>query len=375
MPTKVRLDEAITMYKRFRVAEGKSKSALTQDAITLQRLLKTVGGNLYMENVNNTHVVNTMISIAQTCSARTRANHFYNLQNFFKFCATSGQCMPRFHDPMMGMKVPSFTVEERRRLPVQYFPVVLDAARNRRDRILIAAALYLLSRANELTNIRIGDLNLNDGRIRVNISKIRSRKRASTDLMPITKEFDRELREWLMIYQDHLGYLDPTWYLIPALSTPVHSGNRRNGSPFVTGFRSGRCQVLCPDRFVQQPHRIAARALRDIKWLGEDETGEGMHTFRRAGARARFDALRAIGYDGALRQVQALLHHAHSEMTEHYIGLDLDKLERDEALIGQDMYPQLTNPEIINLAEFRVDEYDPQSWQTDLPGFKVRAAG
>lgn len=374
MPTKVRLDEAITKYKRFRKAEGLSQSALTQDAITLQALMKTIGGNLYMENVTNDHVVDTMITIGQTCSARTRANHFYNLQNFFKFCATSGKCMSRWHDPMEGMKVPKYVVEERRRLPVQAFPVVLDAARNRRDRILFAAALYLLSRSNELVNIRVGDLNLSDGRIRVKVSKRRSRTQPGTDLMPITKEFDRELREWLKIYQDHMGYLDPTWYLFPALSTPVYSGERY-GVPFVQGFRSGRAQYLRPDRFMQQTHKFAQRALRDMNWLAAGETGEGMHTFRRAGARARFDALRGIGYDGALRQVQALLHHVSSEMTEHYIGLNLDKLERDEALIGQDMYPQLTNPEVIDLAEFRVDPYDAKKWHSDLPGFKVRAAG
>lgn len=376
MPTKTRLDEAITKYKRFRVVQGVTQGTMRFDNSTLQALLKAAGSNLWMENVAGHHVVEALTILGQTNSARSMANRVYALRSFFKYCATTGRCMPRWHDPMEGIQIPRFQVVERPRLPVHLFPVVLDTAPNARDRALFAGALYLLSRANELCDIRVGDVNLNMRRVRVPVSKRKGRKQIASDLMPITREFDEELRQWLMTYQKHCGYLDPTWYLFPRLTRPLWEKGARSGQlTFNSGWEGfPSSQRLVPDMFTAQPHRIAVRTLTRVGFVTAEMVGEGMHTFRRGGARARFDALRQIGYDGALRQVQALLHHENSSMTEEYIGLTLDKLERDEALMGQDMYPQLNNPDVLNLADFRVDPYNPKTFETDLPGFKIRTA-
>lgn len=67
-----------------------------------------------------------------------------------------------------------------------------------------------------------------------------------------------------------------------------------------------------------------------------------MHTLRRSAARALFDRLATEGYDGALRLVQAMLHHAQSSTTEHYLGLTLDKKRRDDIIRGESMYPAWT---------------------------------
>lgn len=366
---KTRVRDAIDGYHRFRKSQKLAQNTLRMDRMTLTRLLERTGGDMFVENINPSHVDDVMIDLGQTNSARSLCNHHYNLEAFFKWCAANKH-MPRYNDPMAGRKPPAFKMQEQRRLHVSQFPQVLDAAPNPRDRALFAGALYLLSRSTELASIRIGDVNFNMQRIRVNVAKTRGRKQFATDLMPITKELDEELRRWLMAYQDHCGYLDPTWYLFPRLSRPTWRQERPGEKPKF----NAASQELVPNLSVYKAHEIANRTLTKIGFRQEGQRGEGMHTFRRGGARARFDALRGLGYDGALRQVQALLHHANTAMTEHYIGLTLDKLERDEALMGQLMYPQLQGENLVNLNEHRVDPYDSRTWESDLPGFKIRRA-
>ena len=60
---------------------------------------------------------------------------------------------------------------------------------------------------------------------------------------------------------------------------------------------------------------------------------------RRSGARALFDQLVQDGYDGAIRTVQAMLHHTSVTTTEVYLGIHLDKKRRDEAIRGKVMFP------------------------------------
>jgi integrase len=303
------------------------------------------------------------IDLAQGNGGRSRANYHYIYKNFFKWARKRSYIT---YDPMEDRPAPTFTVTERRRLPVTMFPTLLDQAGGPRNRILFAGAIYLLVRSIELTRIRIADVNLEQGRIRVNLAKKTGRYDVATDLMPITSELDAELRHWLIQYQDMCGYLDTSWYLFPAF-TPARAQKGHWGAVSGTGLPR-------PDRMVAETHKLANEALDRINWKLQGERGEGMHTLRRAGARARFDVLKALGYDGALRQVQSLLHHKNAAMTEHYIGIDLDKFIRDEQLIGKPMYPQLSNPELVNLAEHRVDRYRPEDWETALPGFKVRRA-
>lgn len=365
MAEKVRLNDAIDGYRKYRISRKKSLSALNSDRITLTRLLELVGGNQWCDKITETHLDDLFIEIGQTNSARSLCNHHYIMVSFFRWLRRRGYVNV---DLMEDRDPPDFTVEEKRRLPVEMFPTVLDKAANPRNRALYAAGIYLLSRSVELVGnqerdgIRIGDVNLNQGRIRVHVAKQKGRNKQVIDLMPITAEFDAELRQWLMIYQDHCGYLDPSWHLFPRMTRPISSPGRMG---IVKG--SGR---LIPDKKMHKPYEAFNAVLDAIGWKLDGEKGEGMHTLRRGGARARFDVLVDLGYDGALRQVQSLLHHANAGMTEGYIGINLDRFKRDAALIGQEMYPQLQKPVI--LAEHRVDPYIPGQFETDLPGFKLR---
>lgn len=360
---KMRLNEGIAAYERYRIALRKGKSALKTDRVATTRLLEVAGGNMFMDKITDALMDDVFIEMGQSNSGRSMSNYHYAFQKFFAWARKRSYLT---YDPMEDRPAPTYTVTERRRLPVSLFPVLLDQAGSPRNRALFSGGIYLLSRSIELTQIRIADVNLEQGRVRINVAKKKGRNDVATDLMPITSEFDMELRTWLMKYQDLCGYLDTSWYLFPAFTPP---GSR----PGVRGSVAGTGMPR-PDRPVGETHSLANITLNAMNWKLPGETGEGMHTLRRAGARARFDALKDLGYDGALRQVQSLLHHKHANMTEQYIGIDLDKFQRDEQLIGQPMYPQLSNPDVVNLAEHRVDRYRPEDWESALPGFKIRRA-
>lgn len=345
---KQKLDAAITRYQVHRMGYNLSKSTTKLEASILTRFLGQVG-NIYTENLTGDHVDEFMDVLWTTNQARTMANYFYLMKNFFGWLHDTERIR---RNPMARRKAPKFTIEERRRVPSDQFGELLDQARTPIDRMLMASGLYLLSRDKEITNIRIVDIQWEIKRVRTMVAKQKGRQAKSTDDMPMVLEYQRELERFLAWYEDQCGPLQPHWYLHPALSKPMWRKN-----PDGTG--SVRYQEVVPTKPSGHHNLIVQEALEAIGFPTRDDEGnplnEGMHTLRRSGARARFNELRHMGYDGALREVQMLLHHAHATMTEHYIGIDLDTLKRDEALIDQYMYPSQApaEPEApIDLAKF-----------------------
>jgi len=85
-----------------------------------------------------------------------------------------------------------------------------------------------------------------------------------------------------------------------------------------------------PSRRISNPGRI----IRDLAWrVGvELEPGDGWHTVRRSVARLFFDRVSGNGYDAALRMTAAFLHHKNTATTEIYLGLELEKVQRDEVM-------------------------------------------
>lgn len=331
---KDKLDSAIVAYHKHRKGDNLSKSTERLEASILTKLLTSVG-NIYTENLTGDHVDEFMDTLWETNGARSMANYFYMTKNFFGWLHETERIR---RNPMSRRKAPKFTVEERRRVNADQFALLLDQARNPIERMVMASGLYLLSRDKEITNIRIGDLLWDIKRVRTMVAKQKGRKAKSTDDMPMTLEYQRELARFLAWYEDQCGPLQPHWYLHPTLTRPTFE-------PAQDGNGNVRRQYVNPLKAGIHHNRMVQEALEAIGFPTRRDDGtsanEGMHTLRRSGARARFNELRHMGYDGALREVQMLLHHAHGSMTEHYIGIDLDTLKRDEALIDKPMYPSL----------------------------------
>ncbi len=345
-----RFDDAIQDYLKARKVGGYARNTLNNDRVILDHAQGVIG-NLLLHNITDIHVREVMAKAGETRSARTLNLNHACLRQFFNWAAETKR-MPKHHNPMAGSRPPRFTIEERRRVHISQFPALLDSAGHPRNRMLVALALYLFSRSIEITGIRLKDVSLQDQTIRVTIGKLRNQ--VVTDDMPIASELDRELRDYLTWYSQKFPEMNPEWYLVPAIT----------GYRFVSrGVREGGHMI--PYRRLKRPSAVVNRCLQAIGFDVRSDDGsslhEGMHTLRRSGARAYFDTLRNKGYDGALRRVQALLHHKSLQMTEHYIGLDLDRLERNEAMKGEIMFPSLAATNVTKV-DFEVRSRNGQAY-------------
>lgn len=326
---KDQLSPSIEAYMRHRRSQSYSKGTLKVDTQVLGRFL-AVNGNIWCHQITHKHVERHFEEVSKTRQAASLKNDHGVLVRFFKWARHTGR-MPVESDPMFGRRQPKATKRERNRLHVTRFPELLEAAeaRDPRDRALCALLLYTLGRDSEVTDLRIRDLDLGAGWL-----KVRIHKTGQEDLLPVSSELDFEMRRWLTHYTKVAGRLEPWFYLVPARGVfPV-----RNDSGRIERHES----TYRPDKKIGGAGRIVNPILERIGFPVVDESGkpcgEGSHTIRRSGARALFDQLVEGGYDHALRLVQSMLHHASIQMTERYIGITADRRSRDDIIRGRTMY-------------------------------------
>ena len=154
----------------------------------------------------------------------------------------------------------------------------------------------------------------------------------------MTDDLAYELRRWLTEYRTSLAGLDrpvevlDEHYLLPAITGPRYRWRTQDDGRRVQYQVPSRWN---PERPARKIHEVAQAALERV---GLPTRHEGIHTIRRAVARLYFDRLvEDKGYDGALRQVSALLHHSNSTTTERYLGLSRERRARDESLRGRSL--------------------------------------
>lgn len=327
---RVQLSDAIEDYTRFRVSQGIGKATLRNQRTTLTRFL-TVTGNIWVHAINDVHVTRFFEELSKTKQPQSQRNDHVVLNGFFDWARTTRR-MGEAANPMYGRRKPKRVVREKNRIHVSKFPALLDAAEKRcvRDRAGVALLLYTLCRDQEIATLRIRDLELDAGYL-----KVVAHKTGTEDRLPISRELDQEMRSWLTYYTEQVGYLEPHYYLLPSRTTRGVQGAWGQ-------YRSVTQVALHPEQKVSTLGRLVTPALEEVGFPIRDaqgkRMGEGSHTIRRSGARALFDRLVEDSYDGALRVVQSMLHHASVEQTERYLGITADRKTRDELLRGQFMY-------------------------------------
>lgn len=225
-------------------------------------------------------------------------------------------------DPLLGMEGRRREApKERQRLEPAELLTLVEAARSPRDRIALAVAVNTGLRASEISALRIGDVDLGKLTLTVLISKTGPQ----FDHMPITAHLERELARWLTHYRKIMssGDLHSDWYLVPQQAyAPRHLSEDRTMD-----------YILRPHRPVAQPYDIVKRALESC---GLPTEQEGFHTIRRSVGRAYYELMKSkVGHESALVATAALLHHRDIRQTQHYIGVQPERLERDTILRGQ----------------------------------------
>ena len=337
-------DDAITEYLTYRQRMGYTPATLRADERGL-RMLMAETGNVQVNNLQSRHVEHWMGTLQARGLKPNTINSYVGPLGSFSKWAQDRKLMTRgknLTSLIRFQKVPEVT---RRRVPVTEFPALLDAAACPRDRMLMALGLYLFVRSSEAIGLRLQDVDLAAGEV-----KVYQPKTKRVDVMPICAELDAELRRWLRWYmEDQKMPLHPDWLLVPA---------RRSGKwESVDGgkvYTHPKVQLL-PTRRMVATHKRVQDALRRIGWTVVGEDHEGMHTLRRSGARALFNELcnrPDEARDNALRHVSSMLHHKSVVITETYLGLDVDRERRDVLLKGRSMFTINTD----NVTPLRVNE-------------------
>jgi len=282
-------------------------------------------------------------------------NLYMSMVSGFCTWARHRKYLPMGNNPMATVTTLQLGDKDRLRVPASDFPRLLDCARTPHDRIVTALGLYLFLRQSEVANLRVGGVDLDAGTIKVTVSKTRVAG-GKIYVMPISEELDVELRRWLTWYandvRDEHGALQPTWFLVPRRNAPLMTNDG-------TGFKGGRAAWpdtgnCLPTMKLINVHRFAQRPLERLgvpmRGLDGASTMEGVHTLRRSGARALFDSLVERGEgDGALKKVSAMLHHKHTQMTQHYLGIRADEKELMDMLKGKPMFPRSESANVVPL--------------------------
>lgn len=310
------------------------------------RLFLAFMGNVKVSSIEPRHMDAYLAKRSTTCSQSSINTELSILRPFFEWCRQR-RYLPPTKMPLSGWKNFKVIPPKRLLIPAPEFPRLLNASHGTdaddpaikgvvghpRDRIAVAIGLYLFLRGSEIQLLTLDDVDLDRGEVHVVIQKTKDR-----DVMPICEELDYELRRWLTFYGTEVPIAGHGSYaLVPAKTSPElrHSEDR---GPYM-----GTWGNLIPDQAVRHPYRIPKAPLSR---LGYETDGEGGHTLRRSGARALYDQLKSEGHDRAARRVQAMLHHASIQMTERYIGIDIDRKERNDLLRGRRMFP---TPDVTRL--------------------------
>ena len=325
------LSTAVDQYLVYRSAAYRPSSVLAAKQ-SLKSFLAEVG------NVNTKQLTPRHAERFQTAlmvkgqKPNTVNSRMSQVSAFSKWLVANRYTPAHFVATVRTVPVPK---RARLRVPATDFARLLDCTERPDRRITVALGLFLFLRGGEIRTLRVGDVRLDEGAIDVVVHKTHG-----FDEMPICYELDQELRQWFIEYQRDIGRpLRSTDFLVPA---------HRSMPGWMARPETGNYQ---PERMVLRPYDHVRATLKTAGYPVTDDTGkrngEGVHTLRRSGARALYDALvegrlgDQTAKDSALRQTMTMLHHSSVTVTEHYIGLERDREKRDNTIKGVRLLPAL----------------------------------
>lgn len=322
---RIQMSEALAEYEAHLRSRSLAPRTVKNHTQPLRRALQ-VWGDIQVSTVKPVHI--DRLFAAGDWAPRTRNLYRSDLNLFFTW-ARHNEYMPRDFDPMFGWRNARVPKIDKMRLSVDEFFPLLDAVEHPRDRYCLALGLFTLIRGSEIQTVRVDDLDLKT----LTVAVCRHKAGGDIDVLPVCEELRDETVRWLNWYRQDQGTLLGRWYLVPSKKPDlwVH----RDGQL----VKSDELAQLRPDQIMSHPYRVAQRALAK---LGYPTKGEGEHTLRRSAARALADRMRSEGTDSALMRVASMLGHRDVRVTQHYIGWDTEKEQRDILLKGKTMFPAIS---------------------------------
>lgn len=326
--------QAVAQYQETREPRV-AATTLANDWSLLRNFTRAMGPDKQVHTLTQRKVEQWFATEAKRQRASSYNKVRTRVKGFIEFSRRRGWVT---HDLLAEVGTIRVPKRERMKLsPVELvdLPSHTDSAR---DHAFVVLACNTALRANEIVGLRVRDVDLGTGSLHVTVTKS-----AIEDQMPISMELDVELRQWFKLYATDAGPLQPDWHLFP--QRKPGAGRYIKSESLGTTYVGHVYGELLPEKSLRNPAEIVQRVLRA---QGHTLTpGEGVHTIRRSVARAYFDARVNAGYDGALRETSALLHHSSSQVTEQYLSLSTEKLGRDRAMKGKPFLTSMIDPENV----------------------------
>jgi len=334
VPIRKPLAEAIQEFAAFRAAHGDAANTIRNTVQVLNKGL-AAWGNIPVGNIGPAHISN--LFAANDWAPSTRNQYRSHLIGFCRW-ARSCNYMAKDHDPLEGWRAVRVPSVEQPRIDVHQFTAILDAATHPRDRMIIALGIFTFLRGSEIANLKVSNVDFTAGELEVYRLKTKEQ-----DRLPMSSQLRDELVRWINWYRGDRGSLEPHWYLTPAKERDEWISLGRGKL-----VPSRRHAPVKPTVKETKPYRAVQRAARS---LGIDTRGVGNHLLRRSGARTYADLLRQEGDTGYLMATAAMLGHRDSRQTEHYIGWDTERNNRNERIKGKVMFPQMLEEPSLRLIE------------------------
>jgi integrase len=343
------LSQAVEDYLAMRRGRY-SQATVKNEGYVLRRFAANIG-DLQMRNVTPEHVERWFAAMlvahidrsgVQRQPVQASSHNYYRarLKGFFGYCSNRGWTRAHlltYVDPMpVARKI-------RQQPSPSHLWAMLDSDTEPRNRAILAVAMNTGLRSNEIAGLTVGDVDLQTLSLQACISKSHIE-----DAMPITADLAAELRVWLNEYAKSVGRpLLPADMLLPARTGPRY---RWRTMPDGTREKYQTPSIYVPHRQVRKLHEIAQTAMRSV---GLETKYEGIHTVRRAVARAYYDSLKTRGHEEAIRAVMVLLHHSNQSTTETYLGVSHERKARDESLRGRHLLPRPVVADVVDLTQRR----------------------
>lgn len=251
--------------------------------------------------------------------ASTFNNYRQYITQFVKFCLSEGWLA---RDVMRHVDTAPVPEKHRLRLSAEELLSTLTTA-TPRDRVALAVGMNLAGRAQDLMAIKVGDVNLGNGKISVYIKKTRK-----VQEFDITAELHIELVRWLQHYAAETNI--PEWVDVPNDWTLIPPMQHLGVNPWQPGL--GGINVYKTDKTLTHPERIVHKALLA---LGHPIRKEGFHTLRRSSARELYELAKKLGHGDPITMPQTLLGHKNRQTTEIYLGVSHEKDELSKMMNGR----------------------------------------
>lgn len=279
--------------------------------------------------------------LSETCDRTTLAKYRSQMLDFFRFCKRREWLTREPAALVDGIRERSTrSGRQRQRLDRGQIRQLLNACETRRERALVYFVGSTGLRISEAVAMRIGSMRLEHEELRIIVPKTHTEY-----IVPIATDHERELRAWLVEYQEEVGPLHRDYHLFPA---------RKQGAPKGHfGLIPGGPRGLAPHNPISNPTML----LDPIKERSGIyfEKGDGWHTIRRSFARLLYDTAREVhGHGHAIRIVQAALNHKNLETTEQYLGLTAERDEYASMMKGRDFLVMEVDPaKIVSMVDRR----------------------